>query len=110
MRALFALAALLGTTVATLAGTLSAQEFNQWQVWLQVQQVGPEWDALRHAELLATASNGGQYRHRAGRPFNAGDYLRPDPWAEPQSLTPEQERERLEREFAQMQQQHEGPA
>ena len=83
MRALFALAALLGTTVAALSSTLSAQEFTRWVLWMRHEQVGPAWDRVRHAEILAATGNAGRYQHRDGRPWDLRDHLPADPWAPP---------------------------
>lgn len=81
MRALFALAALLGTTVAALASGLSAQEFNRWKVWMECEQQGPEWAALHRAQLLAATHNAGLFKRHDGNAFTAADFERPDPWA-----------------------------
>lgn len=83
MRAAFAVAAYLGMTVATLMATLSAQEFTRWQVWMQLHQVGPDWDARHRAELLAAVHNSGRVKHADDRLFTVADFLPPDPWAAP---------------------------
>ena len=46
---------------------------------MDTEQIGPEWDRLRHAQLMAAASNGGNYVHEHNRPFRAADFLF-DPW------------------------------
>lgn len=102
MRALHALAMILGTTVAALVPQLSGQEFGRWVVWMQAEQLGPEWDALRHAQLLAAAHNGGAFKRKGGGPFLAADFLRADPWADRAELTPQQMQDRLDAEYAQM--------
>ena len=107
MRALHNLAALLGTTVAVLSATLSAQEFVRWQVWMDAEQRGAEWDAARHAQLLAAAHNGGQFQRKGGGPFTAADFQRHDPWAVQEPLTPEQLAERQAAEYAALLQQME---
>jgi hypothetical protein len=80
---LFALAGHLRTTVASLQHSLSAQEFTQWVEWMQAEQIGPDWDARRHAELLAAAHNGAMVKPDK-RPFTAAEFLRPDPWLPPE--------------------------
>lgn len=60
--------------------TLSAQEFTRWMVWMQAEQIGPEWDALRHAQLQAAAANGALVKHDR-KAWASGDFMRPDPWA-----------------------------
>jgi hypothetical protein len=81
-RALHELASHLHCTVAWLESNISALEFAQWQAWLEAHQVGPRWAALRHAELLAAASNGA-LRRQDSRPWAVADFLPPDPWAPP---------------------------
>lgn len=66
--------------------TLSAQEFTRWMVWMQAEQIGPEWDALRHAQLQAAAANGALSKPDR-KPFTAADFMRRDPWA-PQAELP----------------------
>lgn len=100
MRALFALAAMLGTPVAVLLPQLTAQEFVRWQVWMAAEQQGPRWAAVHQAELRAAAHNGGLVQHREGRAFAAADFMPPDPWAPP--LTPAQQAAAQEREFARL--------
>lgn len=93
MRALFALAVLLGTTVAALSHSLSAQEFNRWRVWMAAEHQGPEWADVRHAELLAAIANGPRQRTDK-RPFTGADFIGTDPWAPPPrpaaAMTPEE--------------------
>jgi hypothetical protein len=81
MRALFTLAAVLGTTAAALLHGLSAQEFARWQAWLEAERVGPAWDARRHAELMAAVHNGGRVARAGGGLFTVADFMQPDPWA-----------------------------
>ncbi len=100
MRALHELAVVLGTSVAVLVATLSAQEFARWKVWLQAEQVGPRWDALRHAELLAAVHNGGNYQRKGGGAFTRKDFMPADPWQAVPQLTPEQLQAQQEAEFA----------
>lgn len=76
---MFALASHLRTTVACLQQNLSAQEFVQWMEWMQAEQLGPDWQALRHAEVLAALSNGAMQKPDK-RPFSAADFMRADPW------------------------------
>lgn len=103
MRTLFALAALLGTTVAALAAGMSAQEFNRWQVWMECEQQGPDWAALHRAQLLAATHNAGLFKRHDGNAFTAADFERPDPWAlSAGELTPEQLKKKLAAEYAQM--------
>lgn len=80
-RALYELATHLKCTVASLEHNLSALEFHEWGAWLEAQRIGPRWDALRHAELLAAASNGA-LRRRDSRLWAAADFLPADPWSD----------------------------
>lgn len=72
---------------------MSAQEFARWQVWLDAHRIGPSWDALRHAELLAAAANGALTKPDK-RPFVPAEFMPPDPWAppKPRMLNPADER------------------
>lgn len=99
MRALYALAATLGTTVAVLSASLSGQEFTRWVLWMHAERVGPQWQAQRHAELLAAVNNGGQVKRQGGGLFKPSDFLPADPWNPPRPATPEEEAERLQREY-----------
>ena len=110
MRAVYALACTLGTTVAALSVGLTGQEFSRWVLWMQAEQVGPEWQALRHADLMAATHNGGQFKRHGGGPFKAADFLRADPWHDAPSLTPEQEAARMQREYDEMLRAAEGQA
>jgi len=102
MRALFALACTLGTTVAALSASLTGQEFSRWVLWMQAEQVGPEWQALRHADLIAASHNAGQFKRQGGGAFTAADFRRRDPWGNTAPLTPAQEAERQQREYDEM--------
>lgn len=77
------LATHLHRSTAELVATLSAQEFVRWSLWLHAEQVGPHWDRLRHAELMAAVHNGTNVKHRESRPFSALDFFLADPWAPP---------------------------
>ncbi len=72
---------------------MSAQEFARWQAWLDAHRIGPVWDALRHAELLAALHNGAMAKPDK-QPFRAADFMPPDPWAPPppRMLSPADER------------------
>jgi hypothetical protein len=48
---------------------------------MHAEQVGPEWDALRHAELMAALHNG-PLQKQDKTLFKASDFTR-DPWAPP---------------------------
>lgn len=90
------LAAHLHRTTAELAATLSAREFARWALWMHAEQVGPHWDRLRHAELMAAAHNGTNVKHRDARPFSALDFFTADPWSPPpapMTMTAEQVRQ-----------------
>lgn len=63
-----------------LQANISAQEFTRWQVWMDAHRVGPVWDALRHAELLAAAHNGALLKPDKST-WRALDFMPPDPWA-----------------------------
>lgn len=97
LRALHTLAYHLKTTTGHLEQCLSAQEFTRWCVWLEAEQIGPEWDALRHAELLAALHNGPMKRaDGTSRPFTVREFLRRDPWAPPPP-TPDPSQQLLDR-------------
>ena len=49
-------------------------------MWLDAHHVGPQWAALRHAELLAALHNGALLKPDK-KPFRALDFMPPDPWA-----------------------------
>lgn len=58
---------------------LSGREFTRWLVWLDTEQVGPEWDAWRHAQLLAALHNGPLQKPDKSV-FSAAEFMRRDPW------------------------------
>lgn len=99
MRYMFALAALLGTTAAALAQTMPAQEFNRWVVWMDREQVGPDWAAVHRAQLLAATHNAGLFQRKEGGAFTAQDFARADPWGEVPVLTPEEQQARLNADY-----------
>lgn len=105
MRALFALAALLGTTVAALSAVMTAQEFNRWQVWMEAEQQGPDWAALHRAQMMAATHNAGNYQRKDGQAFTGADFHRADPWVEAPALTPAEQQARLNAEYQAMLQQ-----
>jgi hypothetical protein len=74
--------------VGELQRCLSAQEFTRWCVWMDAEQQGPAWAAMRHAELMAAVHNGGGLRHADGRPFRVEDFMRTDPWHPPAVVVP----------------------
>lgn len=74
-----ALASHLHTSVAAIERGMSAQEFARWQVWMHAEQVGPAYDRLRHAELMAAVHNGACSKVGGGA-FGAADFMAPDPW------------------------------
>lgn len=47
---------------------------------MDAHHIGPEWDALRHAQLLAAAHNGALVRTDK-RQWAAADFMPRDPWA-----------------------------
>lgn len=61
-------------------------------VWLQAERVGPDWDALRHAELVAAAHNGALQKKDKSL-FTVADFVPADPWAPPRPklLNPQDE-------------------
>lgn len=59
---------------------MNAEEFAQWIVWMDAEQIGPQWDRFRHAQMLAAVQNGGRYEHTSKRPFYAADFMPDDPW------------------------------
>ena len=105
MRAVYALAAFLGITVATLMATMSAQEFTRWMIWMQTEQQGSDWQARRHAELLAAVHNSGRVQHADQRLFELRDFLRADPWsaAIPQRMATPEELQRQHRAWLERQ-------
>ena len=49
--------------------------------WLEAHRIGPRWDDLRHAEVLAAATNGALVR-RDRRPWTVRDFMPADPWSD----------------------------
>lgn len=74
-----ALAATLHCTVAHIERGMSAREFAQWCAWMAAERIGPAWDRLRHAQLLA-AVYGGPAERKGGGTFKPADFMGPDPW------------------------------
>lgn len=89
-----ALAAVLGTTVQTVERVMSAREFSHWCIWMSRERVGPAWDRLRHAEILAAIYNGATTRAGGGA-FGPADFLPPDPWQVSELPTTKEEEARL---------------
>lgn len=50
---------------------------------MQAHEIGPDWDARRHAEIMAALHNGAMQRQDK-RPFSAADFMPRDPWAPPE--------------------------
>jgi hypothetical protein len=102
-----ALATVLHCRVADIERGMSAREFAQWQLWMETERVGPEHDAIRHAEILAATHNGASTK-RGGGHWLAADFLpERDPWAdEPAPRTgadaAQAEAQALQRGLAQM--------
>ena len=69
-----ALAAVLGTSTAAVERGVSAREFAHWVRWMEDEQVGPEWDRLRYAQLLAAIYTGPSQRVGGGA-FKAADFM-----------------------------------
>lgn len=69
-------------------------------IWMDQEQIGPAWDRFRHAELLAAMLNG-QCRRADGRPFVVADFLT-DPWAEPKTVTAEDQKRQIAMELEAM--------
>lgn len=86
-----ALASHLGCTVGHLEQTMSAREFSDWMAWMATEQVGPFWQRLRHAEVMAAVHNGACEK-RGGGVFTWQDFMPAEP-AEP--MTPERMRAEL---------------
>lgn len=77
------LAVTLGTTVAAIEQGMSAREFTHWLHWMDAERVGPVFDRVRHAELLAATYNGASTRRGGDKsPWTAADFLPPDGWAD----------------------------
>lgn len=87
-----ALAAVLGVTVQVIERGMSALEFSHWCTWMSRERVGPAWDRLRHAEILAAIYNGASTRAGGGA-FGPADFLPPDPWQEPAAAPSTKEEE-----------------
>lgn len=96
-----ALAFHLRCPVSVIEQTMSAQEFMHWQAWLRAEQVGPEWDRLRHAEVMAAVHNGACER-KGGGAFTAVDFLPKDAWHLPAAADPQAQAARLQRELQAM--------
>ena len=92
-----ALASTLKTSTQAIEAGLSAREFSDWCRWMDAERVGPRWDQVRHAELMAAVANGACQR-KGGGLFSAADFLPADPWAEPERV----DRESIRRQLAAM--------
>ena len=57
---------------------------------MHAHHIGPEWDAMRHAQLMAALHNGPLVKPDK-RPFTAADFLPPNPWATQADEPPEHE-------------------
>jgi hypothetical protein len=75
-------------SVAELQQRMNGKELAQWTAWMDAEQIGPEWDRFRHAQMLAAVQNGGRYEHAEKRAFIAKDFMTPDPWTEPEEPKP----------------------
>lgn len=73
--------------MAELEARLSAREFSQWLLWMDAEQVGPAWDTLRHAQLLAALHNGPMSK-RDKSAFKASEFVPANPWAPPGEAPP----------------------
>lgn len=49
---------------------------------MAAERAGTEWEALRHAEIMAALHNGPMKRHD-GRAFEPRDFMPADPWSPP---------------------------
>jgi hypothetical protein len=61
---------------------MTAQEFGEWQAWYIREQMHPQVDRLRHAQLLAATMNG-QLTRKSGGMFTAAEFMGDDPWTPP---------------------------
>ena len=75
---------------------MSAKEFGDWIVYLEAEHLTPRHGALRHAQALASLSNGALSRQDSAL-WAAAQFMPPDPWsarpdeeAEPADPTPEE--------------------
>ena len=59
---------------------MSAKEFGDWIVYLEAEQLTPSHGAARHAQALASLSNGALVR-KDGELWHAGQFMAPNPWA-----------------------------
>ena len=66
---------------------MSAQEFGEWMVFLEREQLMPEAERLRHAQLLAALHNGPLTRND-GAMWTFAQLLPPPAWAPPQASAP----------------------
>lgn len=59
---------------------MSALEFEEWKVYIKLEQLHPSADLQRHAQLLAAAYQGPQMR-RGKTAWSAADFMSVDPWS-----------------------------
>jgi len=78
----FVLARDLGCTVKELGRRMSAQEFGEWQVMFEREQLSPVTARVRHAQVLAAQYQGASNR-KDGQPWDASQFLPADRWCPP---------------------------
>lgn len=61
---------------------MSAQEFGEWMVFFEREQLHPAADRFRQAQLIAAAHNGPLARHDK-QLWTTSHLLAPDAWAPP---------------------------
>lgn len=66
---------------------MSAQEFGEWMIFFDREQLMPDAQRLSHAQTLAALHNGPLTR-KDGAMWNCTQLLPLDPWAPPQADTP----------------------
>jgi hypothetical protein len=61
---------------------VSAEEFAEWSEMFSAEELHPNAERVRHAQLLAALANG-ELRHPSKKMFAAQDFMR-DPWKKPE--------------------------
>lgn len=59
---------------------MSTEEFEQWRVMFRVEELHPQSEQLRHAQLLAAIATGAIGR-RGKKAWLPSDFMKAEPWA-----------------------------
>lgn len=84
-------------TVEELGRRMSAQEFREWFVYMSREQLQPEFERIRHAQLRADLLTGPAVPPAGQGGWSYTEFVDLDPWApEPEPLTTVSLREQVE--------------